>query len=231
KKVADRPKTKAHLKLCREAMVRHQNVSPSDEAIWVSLSDKDFTNKQNTFLWKAMHDAYKTGAFWNHIPNFEGRGVCPECGVMEDLKHILFECKIPGQKLVWELAKSLVEMKDVLWPNLSLGLVMAIALLADQGNNNGSKAGNERLLKIIVAESVYLIWVLRCERQIEFADDKAKWRQDDYIRNLWVLAINARLSVDKLSTNRIKFGKAALREEVVLETWSGVLLNEDALPD
>ncbi|KIY44595.1 hypothetical protein FISHEDRAFT_51116, partial [Fistulina hepatica ATCC 64428] len=95
----------------------------------------------------------------------------------------------------------------------------------------GSKHGDRRLLKIIVALSAYLIWIIRCERRIEFQDDKEKWKTNNQIRNLWVFAVNERLSIDRMATNRNKFGKAAVKKKVVLDTWSGVLLNEDTLPD
>ncbi|KIY53915.1 hypothetical protein FISHEDRAFT_32392 [Fistulina hepatica ATCC 64428] len=129
KPAVDRKKTKSHLKLCREAIKANQGSSPSEEAIWESLSDKDLSNKQDTFLWKSLHDAFKTRGFWKHIPNFEGRGICPECGTEEDLEHILLKCKIPGQKIIWQLAKSLVEKRGIQWPDLSLGLIMSIGLV------------------------------------------------------------------------------------------------------
>ncbi|KIY53916.1 hypothetical protein FISHEDRAFT_25043, partial [Fistulina hepatica ATCC 64428] len=94
------------------------------------------------------------------------------------------------------------------------------------------KSGDQRLLKIIITESAYLIWLIRCERRIEDEDDnRDKWKTDEHIKSLWLQVVNTRLSIDRLSTNRLKFGKAALKREAVLKTWSGVLLNEDSLPD
>ncbi|KIY53322.1 hypothetical protein FISHEDRAFT_22006, partial [Fistulina hepatica ATCC 64428] len=226
-----RKKTKAQLELCRDAIKANQSASPSNETIWRSLSDDDFSNKQDTFFWKTIHDAFKTGDFWKHIPNFEGRGVCPECGTKEDLEHVLLKCKIPGQKVIWQLAKALVEKRGIAWPDLSLGLIMSVGLLEPQGNEGTFKLGDRRLLKIVIAESAYLIWVIRCERRIEHEDDRNKWKSDEHIINLWIQTVNQRLSIDRLSTNRFKFGKMALKKEAVLETWSGVLLNEDSLPD
>ncbi|KIY44592.1 hypothetical protein FISHEDRAFT_12145, partial [Fistulina hepatica ATCC 64428] len=120
-----RHKTESHLQLCRDAINTNQVSSPSNEAIWKSLSDDDLTNKQMIFLWKSMHDAFKTGGFWKHIPNFEDRGICPECGTEENLEHILLECEVPGQELIWDLAKTLVAKRNIQWPILSFGLIMA----------------------------------------------------------------------------------------------------------
>ncbi|KIY47302.1 hypothetical protein FISHEDRAFT_45603 [Fistulina hepatica ATCC 64428] len=231
RKVIDRPKTNTHLQLCRDALDRNHGQSPSNEAIWKALSDKDFTNKQSIFLWKSIHDAYKTGNYWDHIPNFEGRGLCPKCSVAEGLEHILLKCEIPGQSLIWSLAKALLELKNIRWPELSLGLIMSIGLVEVRGGLNKAKIGDQRLLKIVIAESLYLIWTIRCERRIEFLDDEAKWKSNNHIRNMWIHAINTCLSIDRMMTNRYKFGKLALKKELVLQTWSGVLLNEDSLPD
>jgi len=37
--------------------------------------------------------------------------------------------------------------------------------------------------------------------------------------------------MNKLQTDKKRYGKRALQEKMVLQTWSGVLENEDNLPD
>ncbi|KAJ7923624.1 hypothetical protein B0H13DRAFT_1465578, partial [Mycena leptocephala] len=52
------------------------------------------------------------------------------------------------------------------------------------------------------------------------------------IHNRWLTIINERLEIDKNLTNKLKYGKQhALSPSLVLETWSGTLLDEDDLPD
>jgi hypothetical protein len=80
-----------------------------------------------------------------------------------------------------------------------------------------------------VSESAYLIWLLRCERVIEHHNRRTAPANE--IRNRWLAAINARLQVDRLMTNRYKYKERALPAKVVRDTWSGVLKNEELLPE
>jgi hypothetical protein len=42
---------------------------------------------------------------------------------------------------------------------------------------------------------------------------------------------NTALKRDKLLTNRAHFGSLEIKKQLVLDTWSGALLDEDSLPD
>ncbi|KAG1899290.1 uncharacterized protein F5891DRAFT_954431, partial [Suillus fuscotomentosus] len=91
--------------------------------------------------------------------------------------------------------------------------------------------GKNRLFSILVLESAHLIWKLRCERTIKFNGDQEKYHSETEIHNRWVASINRRLKFDRLLTNTSKYGRNALKESLVLRTWSGVLLDEDNLAD
>ena len=81
---------------------------PTDEKVWNSLMSRDFPPRIRAFMWKAMHNVYKCGKYWSHIPNFEQRGLCHACENVEDsMEHILTECKASGQEEVWKVAKEL----------------------------------------------------------------------------------------------------------------------------
>ena len=49
--------------------------------------------------------------------------------------------------------------------------------------------------------------------------------------NQWVNAVNRALRRDCLLTDKIKFGQLTLNKQLVLNTWSGLLMDEDSLPD
>ncbi|KAJ7144351.1 hypothetical protein C8R44DRAFT_602368, partial [Mycena epipterygia] len=51
------------------------------------------------------------------------------------------------------------------------------------------------------------------------------------IHNRWISAMNNMLKRDRLLTNQARFGSLAIKKQLVLETWSGTLLDEDSLPD
>ena len=48
--------------------------------------------------------------------------------------------------------------------------------------------------------------------------------------NRWTYAINKRLMIDRMLTNRTRFKKKALNEKLVKGTWKGCLNNEEDLP-
>lgn len=66
---------------------------------------------------------------------------------------------------------------------------------------------------------------------IKFNNKEDKIHSENEIRNRWISTINRRLKFDKILTNILRYGKRALKESLVLRTWSGVLLDEDDLPD
>jgi hypothetical protein len=72
-----------------------------------------------------------------------------------------------------------------------------------------------------------LIWDLRNERVFEthIAASEAE------IHNRWVAIMNTALKQDKLFTNQARFGSLGIKRQLVLDTWSGALLDKDSLPD
>ncbi|KAJ7458711.1 hypothetical protein B0H11DRAFT_1693074, partial [Mycena galericulata] len=74
-----------------------------------------------------------------------------------------------------------------------------------------------------------LIWKLRCERVIGHDGVPASEQE---IHNRWLHAINERIEIDRNLTNHLKFGKQySVAPSLVLETWKGVIKDEDKLPD
>lgn len=51
------------------------------------------------------------------------------------------------------------------------------------------------------------------------------------IHNKWVNIINSRLKLDKILTNSHRYGSKAIPKDKVLETWSGILYDEESLSD
>ncbi|KAJ7366078.1 hypothetical protein DFH08DRAFT_679762, partial [Mycena albidolilacea] len=84
-----------------------------------------------------------------------------------------------------------------------------------------------RFFTILVSTAMQLIWNLRNERVLE----THRATSDSEIHNRWTAIIKSALKRDILLTDRIQFGTLAIKKQVVLNTWSGVLLDEDSLPD
>ncbi|KAJ7762330.1 hypothetical protein DFH07DRAFT_690808, partial [Mycena maculata] len=47
----------------------------------------------------------------------------------------------------------------------------------------------------------------------------------------WSCNINAALQHDQILTDNIQFGSLALNNQLALNTWSGMLMDADSLPD
>ncbi|KAG2744934.1 hypothetical protein P692DRAFT_20849982 [Suillus brevipes Sb2] len=204
--------------------------TPSSEQVWISTRDKDTPRNIRGFLWKCLHGAYKIGEFWDKIPNYEHRGKCGLCGSLETMEHILIECESVASRTIWKAAEDLWCKREDSWPEIRFGTILS-SNLANLDHSGKKKIGKNRLFKILVLESAHLIWKLRCERTIKFEGVKEKFHSEYEIYNRWVHAINTRLKFDRLLTDSIRYGKKALKTEVVLKTWSGILLNEENLPD
>src|SRR5260370_113719 len=88
--------------------------------------------------------------------------------------------------------------------------------------------GASRLFLIIILECTFVIWKLRCKRNLDpsqqgkIAANKAS--------NRVMETINSCLSQDRILTSKKRYSKKALPEKLVLSTWSRTLQDEHHLP-
>ncbi|KAJ7789693.1 hypothetical protein B0H13DRAFT_1454932, partial [Mycena leptocephala] len=109
-----------------------------------------------------------------------------------------------------------------------LGSILGCGLAEFKDEKGKLKRGSQRLYRILISKSAYLIWKLRNNRVISRDGEPAA---EDEIMNKWKFALNQRLQVDKLLANRPIKGKSpALAPQLVLETWSNTLDEESSLP-
>ncbi|KAJ7210850.1 hypothetical protein GGX14DRAFT_363068, partial [Mycena pura] len=89
-------------------------------------------------------------------------------------------------------------------------------------------AAMARLYHILITESLYSIWKLRCECMIGRNGEPPT---ENEVQNRWVQTIDERLNIDINLTNKYKFGKQySLPRVLILDTWQGTLLDENDLP-
>ena len=112
---------------------------------------------------------------------------------------------------------------------LSWGVIAGCALAEFRTPDGAVPTGASRLYQIILSESAFLIWKLRCERRVGRGDDAPPHRRDDVHRR-WLSMINDRLQVDVASTHP-RFGRKALPAMTVLRTWNDTLKDQHRLPD
>ncbi|KAG6815773.1 hypothetical protein H0H93_009054 [Arthromyces matolae] len=195
--------------------------APTVSRIWQSLGNKIITKKCRNFLWKAIHEAFKIGQYWNHIPECGDRGICPRCGESESMEHILTKCKYGSQAEIWDLTKTLWEKTNSPWKAPTLGLALGSQLV----NTERSKAdrGLNNLFTILITESAYLIWNLRCEWRIRRKSDPAALHSKTEITNRWKKHIQNKIRMDYLTSDQTKMGVKARDRTEVDNTWRHII--------
>ncbi|KZP20386.1 hypothetical protein FIBSPDRAFT_742232, partial [Athelia psychrophila] len=101
--------------------------------------------------------------------------------------------------------------------------------LADFRSADGKKlAGSNRLYRILISESAYLIWKIRCKRLSNSKPGDPIITETE-VRHKWVRAMNLRLELDRTLT-KTKYEKKALPRSKVLQTWRRMIKDEKNLP-
>ncbi|KAJ7903231.1 hypothetical protein B0H13DRAFT_2025770, partial [Mycena leptocephala] len=145
------------------------------------------------------------------MDTLETNGRCHVCDVTESLEHIALECYSPEQKIIWSLTRQLWSRKYSSWPKLNWGLILGCNLVRFK-TANGIRPEQGRLFAILVSVGWHCIVA--------------------NIHNHWLKSVNSALQRDRILTDKVKFGPFALRKwQMVLNTWSGLLRDEDSLPD
>ncbi|KAJ7181112.1 hypothetical protein C8R46DRAFT_1319730, partial [Mycena filopes] len=229
KEAASRKASVNNVKQVTSALKAEFNRSPTNAQVWASIRHKDFTRQVRNFLWKSLHSAHRIGKFWSHVPECGDRAICGHCKEPEDLEHILLKCRRPGQAQIWDLAKDLWHKKHPEWPELTLGSILGCGLASFTDEKGRPLLGASRLYRILISESMFLIWKIRNNCVI---NRRGEALPENAIRNKWLYVVNLRLKFDCALTNHGKFGKQnSIKVSVVLQTWKSTLLNEDELPD
>ncbi|KAJ7042635.1 hypothetical protein C8F04DRAFT_945833, partial [Mycena alexandri] len=206
KEKLNRKATKRNIELAKHAAADDDGGLPETSRIWKSTRHKDVSRSARFFLWMLLHDGYKVGGHWAKIEGHEFKATCAQCGVTESLEHILTRCDAPGQDEIWELASEMWKLKtgeDL--PKPTKGQIMVCA------TTKKKDVGTTRLFRILISESAHLVWRLRNERVIQ---EKLPASQNE-IHNRWLGAMNIRLKLDCTLTNAEKYGKRALKKDLV----------------
>ncbi len=113
------------------------------------------------------------------------------------MEHILLECQIPGQEIIWALARKILEKKNIEWPaRMNVGTILACATAKLETEGGKPRTRADWLFTTIIAELARLIWLIRCDRRIERQDDPERWLPERVIYNKWVNMGNQRLTLD-----------------------------------
>ncbi|KAH9855818.1 hypothetical protein C2E23DRAFT_773187 [Lenzites betulinus] len=198
--------------------------------VWEGLSAKPIRKQVRDFLWKAIHGAHRVGKYWANIPAYEARELCPWCGVREDLEHILLACDAPGRKLVWTLSVAALRRKGIEVRHDKAGIVLAPHMYTVRAANGTPHHARTRVARIILSEATYLIWALRCERVIGWADEPDRRHTAREIANKWQWTLTRRLRMDQAMARRASPKRRPACIAMVERTWGGLVRNAEELP-
>lgn len=226
-----RKPTASNLAEITEAIWEACGEAPRSEMVWRALRKDPVSRPIRDFLWKSIHGAQRIGKYWLHIPNYEERAKCRKCNVVEDMRHILTTCCVPGRTLIWRIAQAILAKKGVRMPGVSLGLALGTHLFTAIKEDGTVDRGATRAARLILTEAVHAIWVLRCERVIGWSDEPERVHSEQEIRNRFAARINKRIVMDQGATNVRVHKRKATKVAKVKATWSGLLKNEEDIPD
>ncbi|EPS97651.1 hypothetical protein FOMPIDRAFT_1128035, partial [Fomitopsis schrenkii] len=198
--------------------------------LWTSLRHDDIRLTVSDFLWKALHGAHRCGVFWSKIPGLEERALCAHCKTTDSLEHILVKCGATGQNEIWNLTRNLWTKSGFDWPNTTYieALTFGLRRWKRHGSTEEEQSAS-RLWRILISESLYLIWKLRCERVIEHEGEIGWAHPAASIQSRWLATMNSRLLLDREMT-RPRRAHRSIPEDLVQNTWKCVLQNKDNLP-
>ena len=199
---------------------------PRSETVWKSLQRKEVNRKARIFLWKGLHDALRIGRYWENIPECAHRAVCTICGEVESLEHILLTCGAVSVRTAWGLVRALATKRKVVLPRINLGVILAGACFSVEQITDSPPRGLDRLMRIAITETAYLIWTLRCERVIARDGTRESEHPPQEVTAKWYAAMLKRQTLDAAMTSR-RYGKKALDRKMVIDTWHGETEGDD----
>ncbi|KAF9022107.1 hypothetical protein BDZ89DRAFT_1197489 [Hymenopellis radicata] len=218
--VKRRQATENNLDRIKFALKDINGKAPTKSAIWKSVRGSNTSKKSQMFRWRGIHEAHATGNFFARMENLGHLAMCPKCGETESLEHVLLECEAGAHETVWSIARKLWESAGETWPVLSFGLLIGCgAAQPSKEKTKASRDGQNRLFQKLVSEGSFLIWKLRNERRIEHEEDTNFEQSGREIKNRFMAVLKAAAKADFAMTSVAKYGKQAIKKELVKDTW------------
>ena len=197
----------------------------TNAAIWHNVRMNPIRLRIQQFFFKTIHGTHKIGRYWLNIEGYSQRATCRNCEDDESMNHILTECTHPTTQRIWALAKETWPHGEETWPEITLGTILGCATLqirthtVEENRHNRPNvaeprpnAGATRLIKILISEAAYLIWIMRCERAI-----RGNEHTERETRAAWRKTLNRRLSEDTTTASRVRRRPDYIK--LVKNTW------------
>ncbi|KAJ6461786.1 hypothetical protein C8R45DRAFT_841924, partial [Mycena sanguinolenta] len=173
------------------------------------------------------HDIYHVGSSWDQVPNLGILARCSACQAPESMEHILLECETPRQREVWRSTENLWRLKFSDWLKMNCGLLLGCGLARFRSSQGKILPAKNRLFAILVSISMRIIWNLR--NQLVFETHSSPSEQE--VNNFWVKDLRECVGLCEIFTRCVAFAAMMPQTQLVSNTWSSTLFDEDSLPD
>lgn len=230
-KIKIRTKAYISLDMIRWAAKEKWGKFPNDASIWKAIRNTNIDRRIRALLYKIIHQTLRIGEFWDNIPNHENKANCTQCNTIENIEHILTECATSGQSTIWSLAAYTLNQRGIDISNQNIMNIISSPLAAFTLPNGKPDKALNRLYIIIMTESLYLIWLIRCEWRIQRKEEITKAHSNQEITSMWLKRIDRRIKMDQIMASKLKFKWRKISKKLVQVTWGGTLHNEKNLPE
>ncbi|EJD35548.1 hypothetical protein AURDEDRAFT_75169 [Auricularia subglabra TFB-10046 SS5] len=214
--------TRQNILEIQSSLLDRCDFAPTDWQVWTGLRSRDLSRGARNFLWRAIHGAHKMGAYFSKMPQpWKAYEKCATCGCLETLFHVLFECPDTHSDRIWESAQELLWHRGIC-KSIDLGTVLGCASVRLRGDHVYRDLAAERAFRIVVSETAFFLWKLRCEKRIQHAEEPAWGISDEDALARWTALLRNRISMDVLLSDANRFKNLALRAGLANSTWLDV---------
>lgn len=222
--------SQTNLESAAEALEDYAAQRPRLASIWVSIWQMDSDRRVRVFWWKMLHGAHRLGRYWLNVTGFTHRAYCPYCGEVETMTHLMCDCPNPWRLALWREAMALLHVRSIPVDAITFGHILGVPVLQAPPRDGHRNPANTRLLRCVLREMTYLIWVLRCEWVISRGGDMAHpVTVQEAVPRLY-RRLNRCLHMD-IARSRGARGTVALAPATVLATWQGLVESSTPLPE
>ncbi|KJA14633.1 hypothetical protein HYPSUDRAFT_150122 [Hypholoma sublateritium FD-334 SS-4] len=230
-KYKERPATELTIESVRTVVTARTNRVPSDSTIWKSIRSLDMDRKIRAFLYRALHNLQRVGKYWKKIPQHEYKATCGTCNKTESMEHIFTECVNTGQQQIWNIASQVLQSRGIDPGLKSLSNWLSAGMPNIKRPNGRAGKAKNRFFTIVMSESLYLIWLIRCEWRMEKEENELDKHTSQEIEARWKHRLNRRLRLDQAMARKKMTEWRKLNKNLVLNTWRGSLNREAQLPE
>ncbi|EJD54705.1 hypothetical protein AURDEDRAFT_51216 [Auricularia subglabra TFB-10046 SS5] len=222
-----RKTTAKNVTMIKDDIKAYCGYTPTTEQIWQGIRGNDMSRQVRNFLWKAVHGAHKIGPYFEKMPSpWREMAQCPTCGTEESMEHVLLDCPDSKQAVIWEQVGKFFKMRRI-DAGVSYGTILGCANVRLDGFGSNRDLPAERAYRIVVAESAFLVWKLRCEKRIEHADDPDWSISDKAAKERWQHMIKARRWQDRyLAKSRKRYPSGSTQRYITWATWRDMSVPE-----